>query len=167
MKSDKSKTENDGSADEALMRRAIQLSRESAAAGGGPFGAIIACGNQIIGEGTNSVTTTNDPTAHAEMLAIRAASSQLEKFDLRGCQLYTSCEPCPMCFGAVLWSRLDTVYYANTRHDAASIGFDDENFYRELNRLPDKRDLPMTELLRSEAQVVFQQWLQDEQRRMY
>lgn len=150
-----------------FMRRAIELSRESIEAGGGPFGAVIVHGSKIVGEGTNCVTTTNDPTAHAEVLAIRQAAQHLNTYDLSGCRLYSSCEPCPMCFGAVLWARLEKVYFANTRQDAAMIGFDDAAFYLELSRTPSERELKMEELLRAEALKVFQRWVADEHRQMY
>lgn len=156
---------NDG--DPMLMRRAIELSRASIEAGGGPFGAVIVRGSQIVGEGTNRVTTANDPTAHAEVLAIRNAAQHLSTYDLSGCRLYSSCEPCPMCFGAILWARLDKVYFANTREDAAAIGFDDAAFYLELARSPGDREFQMEELLRDEALEVFRNWLTVEHRQMY
>ena len=114
------------------MRRAIALSEDSVKNGGGPFGAVIARKGEIIAEAANRVTLDHDPTAHAEVSAIRLASSKLGTFNLSGCDIYTSCEPCPMCLGAIYWARLDNVYYANNREDAANIGFDDDFIYHEM-----------------------------------
>ena len=121
------------------MRRAIALSEESVKNGGGPFGAVIACKGEIIAEAANRVTLDHDPTAHAEVSAIRLASSKLGTFNLSGCDIYTSCEPCPMCLGAIYWARLDNVYYANNREDAANIGFDDDFIYHEMALKPSER----------------------------
>src|SRR3546814_127080 len=112
----------------------------------------------IVGEGWNRVTSSNDPTAHAEVVAIRDACSRLGTFDLRGCELYTSCEPCPMCLSAAYWARIDRMYYANSRKDAASIRFDDDYFYRQVALPIDRRDLPMVRLLPGEARAVFEEW---------
>jgi guanine deaminase len=143
----------------AFMRRAIQLSREHMQAGhGGPFGAVVVLDGRIVGEGWNQVTGTIDPTAHAEVVAIRAACKQLGRFDLRGATLYTSCEPCPMCLAATYWARVDQVYYANTEADAAAIDFDDAFLYRELALPMAQRSLPCTPLLREEALKVFEEW---------
>jgi guanine deaminase len=143
----------------ALMRRAIALSVEKMAAGlGGPFGAIIARGGEVIASGWNQVTSLNDPTAHAEIVAIREACRALDSFILKGCDIYTSCEPCPMCLGAIYWARLDRVYYANSRADAAAIGFDDDRLYRELRAPMAERSLPMIRLAAEEARAVFDEW---------
>jgi guanine deaminase len=145
---------------EQLMRRAIALSAEKMRAGlGGPFGAVIARDGQIIAEGHNQVTSSNDPTAHAEVVAIRAACRQLGSFNLQGCEMYTSCEPCPMCLGAIYWARLDRVYYANTRIEAAAIGFDDDHIYRELDKPIDGRAVPFIHLQSAEARQIFKEWL--------
>ena len=120
---------------EELMRKAIELSRKNVAEGGGPFGAVIARNGEIVATGVNRVTDSCDPTAHAEVSAIRAAAAKLGTFDLSGCEIFTSCEPCPMCLGAIYWAHLDRIYYGNTKHDAAAIGFDDAfigNFLRNI-----------------------------------
>jgi guanine deaminase len=142
-----------------FMREAIRLSRQKMRANqGGPFGAIVVRNGKIVGRGWNQVTATNDPTAHAEMTAIRDACKKLKRFHLEDCELYTSCEPCPMCLGAVYWARLKTVYYANTRKDAAGIQFDDSLIYDEV-RLPiPRRKIAMRPLLRREALKVFKEW---------
>ncbi|MCA9110083.1 MAG: nucleoside deaminase [Planctomycetaceae bacterium] len=152
---------------EAWMREAIRLSIKSVETGGGPFGAVVVHNGSVISRGQNRVTATNDPTAHAEIVAIRDACQQLETFSLAGCELLTSCEPCPMCFGAILWARLDRVWYANTRDDAAQIGFDDRTFYDEIARPLPMRHLPMHELLRSEAQAAFTAWQRLEGKTVY
>ena len=143
---------------EELMRKAIELSAESVASGGGPFGAVIARGGEIIATGQNRVTVCCDPTAHAEVAAIRAAAMRLGTFDLSGCVIYSSCEPCPMCLGAIYWAHLDVVYYANTKADAAAIGFDDQMIYEELPLDPMNRKLQGVPLLREEALRVFRTW---------
>lgn len=143
---------------EQLMRRAIALSEESVRRGGGPFGAVIARGGDIVAEASNSVTLDNDPTAHAEVNCIRRAASRLGTFDLAGCDIYTSCEPCPMCLGAIYWARLDTIYYANDRKDAAAIGFDDDFIYQEIALAPERRHRPMSRLLGMEALGAFRMW---------
>jgi guanine deaminase len=143
------------------MRRAIALSAEKMRAGlGGPFGAIIARNGEVIAEGHNQVTSSNDPTAHAEVMAIRAACRQLGSFSLQGCEMYTSCEPCPMCLGAIYWARLELVYYANTRADAAKIGFDDDHIYREFDKPIDGRTVPFIQLGSEEARRIFREWLE-------
>ena len=143
------------------MQRAIALSAEKMRAGlGGPFGAVIARNGEIIAEGHNQVTSLNDPTAHAEVVAIRAACRQIGSFNLQGCEMYTSCEPCPMCLGAIYWARLDRVYYANTRSDAAAIGFDDDHIYREFGKPIDGRTVPFIHLQSEEARRIFQEWLE-------
>ena len=153
---------------EDFMRRAIDLSQEKMEQGcGGPFGAVIVRDGVIIGEGWNQVTSTNDPTAHAEMVAIRAAANEIGNFSLEGCEIYTSCEPCPMCLAAIYWARLDRVHYANTREDAEKIGFDDDHIYREFRVPDDKRTLPMKMMLHEEAQIVFDNWLKKSDRLEY
>ena len=143
------------------MRRAIALSAEKMRDGlGGPFGALITRNGQVIAEGHNQVTSGNDPTAHAEVVAIRAACRQLGSFSLQGCEMYTSCEPCPMCLGAIYWARLDRIYYANTRVDAAAIGFDDDHIYRELDKPIGGRDVPFIHLESEEARQIFREWLE-------
>ncbi len=143
------------------MRRAIALSAEKMRAGlGGPFGALIARDGKIIAEGHNQVTSSNDSTAHAEVVAIRTACRQLGSFNLQGCEMYTSCEPCPMCLGAIYWARLDRVYYANTRIEAAAIGFDDDHIYRELDKPIDDRAVPFIHLESAEARQIFKEWLE-------
>jgi guanine deaminase len=142
-----------------LMQRAIDLSREMMEAGtGGPFGAIIVKDGVIIAEGANCVTTANDPTAHAEISAIRAACATLGYFSLAGCEIYTSCEPCPMCLAAIYWARLDRIYYGNSRSDAAHIGFDDEFLYTEIAQPIAARQIPMERLLPAEAKQAFDAW---------
>jgi tRNA(Arg) A34 adenosine deaminase TadA len=146
---------------EEFMRRAIALSRENMDRGlGGPFGAVVVQDGRIVGEGANNVTSANDPTAHAEIMAIRAACRALGRFDLQGCEIFTSCEPCPMCLGAIHWARLDRAWYANDRRDAAAIGFDDDLLYRELALPPEApgRSVPMRRLLGAEALEVFEAW---------
>jgi tRNA(Arg) A34 adenosine deaminase TadA len=144
---------------ERFMRAAIRLSlvkmRENY---GGPFGAIIVRKNKIIGRGWNRVTSTNDPTAHAEVSAIRAACKKLKTFQLDDCELYTNCEPCPMCLAAIYWARVEKIYYANTRKDAARIQFDDDFIYREVAKRVARRKIPMQQLLRPEALKVFAEW---------
>ena len=143
----------------AFMARAIQLSLESVQSGsGGPFGAVIVRKGDIISEGVNQVTARNDPTAHAEVLAIRQACSKLGTFELTGCELYTSCEPCPMCLGAIYWARLARVYYANTAADAAAIGFDDSLIYTELKAPHTSRSIPAVQMMREEALKAFRAW---------
>ena len=143
---------------EQLIGRAIRLSVENVAQGGGPFGAVVARGGEIVAEGVNRVTALNDPTAHAEVQAIRLAAQRLGRFDLSDCELYASCEPCPMCLGAIYWAHLDKIYYANNRKDAADIGFDDDFIYRELELTPDKRVKPSEILLQEEAIKAFELW---------
>jgi len=126
---------------------------------GGPFGAVIVKDGKIIGKGNNRVTSSNDPTAHAEVTAIRDACKRIENFKLDGCEIYTSCEPCPMCLAAIYWARIDCIYYANTKQDAADIEFDDDFFYQELDKPIDKRSIPMKQMMRSEAIEVFTAWI--------
>ena len=140
------------------MLRAIALSIESVKADGGPFGSVIVKDNKIISEGFNKVTSTNDPTAHGEIVAIRNACKNLNNFDLKNCDLYTSCEPCPMCLSAIYWSRIDKVYYANTRDDAQKIDFDDSLIYSELSKNVKERKIPMQQIMREEALKAFELW---------
>lgn len=142
-----------------FMREAIRLSVDNVKNGGGPFGAVIVRDGEIIATGVNRVTANHDPTAHAEVGAIRMACAKLETFDLRGCEIYTSCEPCPMCLGAIYWARLDKLYYANTKADAKEIGFDDAFIYQEMDLPMDKRKLPSEALLRDEALEAFRNWM--------
>lgn len=142
-----------------FMRHAIQLSKKKMEAGfGGPFGAVITKDGKIIAEGFNQVTSSNDPTAHAEVTAIREACKVLDTFDLAGCEIYTSCEPCPMCLSAIYWARLDTIYYANSREDAAEIGFDDEMLYNEIPKPILERSIPTHRMLEEEAIAPFSDW---------
>ena len=141
-----------------LMLRAIALSEESVRNGGGPFGAVIAKNGEIVAEASNCVTIDCDPTAHAEVSVIRKAAKALHTFGLSGCEIFTSCEPCPMCFGAIYWAHLDKIYYANDRKDAASIGFDDDFIYQEIALEPQKRKKPSEILLRTEAMKDFDMW---------
>ena len=141
------------------MREAIRLSFAKMRANhGGPFGAVVVRRGKIVGRGWNQVTSTNDPTAHAEMIAIRDACRRLKTFILEGCDLYTSCEPCPMCLSAIYWARLKHVYYANTRKDAQKIEFDDDLIYEEVATPISKRKIPMKQLLRAEALAAFKEW---------
>lgn len=143
-----------------FMQEAIRLSRVHMQKGhGGPFGAVVVKNGRIIGRGWNRVTSTNDPTAHAEITAIREACSKVKNFDLSGAEIYTSCEPCPMCLAAIYWARIDKIYFANTRKDAARIFFDDEFLYKEIAKPISKRMLPMQQILHKEALKVFSDWM--------
>ena len=144
-----------------FMRRAIALSEESVRTGGGPFGAVIVKDGVIVSEASNSVTIDHDPTAHAEVNAIRKATQKLGTFDLEGCEIYTSCEPCPMCLGAIYCAHLDRIYYANDRKDAARIGFDDDFIYKEIALKPQERHKQMEGLLSEEAKEAFRMWEAD------
>jgi len=141
-----------------FMKRAIELSIESVNKNGGPFGSVIAKDNKIIAEGSNKVTFSNDPTAHGEIVAIREACKKLNNFNLSGCELYSTCEPCPMCLSAIYWARIDKVYYANTREDARKIDFDDSFIYSEIKKNIDERKIPMTQMMRDEALKAFELW---------
>src|SRR5574344_206837 len=143
-----------------FMMRAIQLSEESVKNGGGPFGAVIAKDNELIAEASNCVTIENDPTAHAVVSAIRRATTKLGTYDLSGCQIYTSCEPCPVCVGAIYWAHLDKIYYANDRKDAARIGFDDDFIYQELELQPQYRKLPSEIFMADQARKAFDMWME-------
>jgi guanine deaminase len=141
------------------MRRAIALSLEMMRAGhGGPFGAVIVKDGKIIAEGSNQVTSTHDPTAHAEVVAVRRACQALQSFDLTGCEIYTSCEPCPMCLGAIYWARIAAIYYANDRENAAKIGFRDDFLYNEIPLPLDQRSIPTRRLLQAEGWAAFEEW---------
>ena len=143
---------------EKFMARAIELSIESVKRGTGPFGACCVANNKIISEGFNQVTSTNDPTAHGEIVAIRNSCKILNSFSLKGCDLYTSCEPCPMCMSAIYWARIDNVYYANTRDDAKKIDFDDSLIYEQLTKNIKERKIPMHQIMREEALQAFELW---------
>jgi tRNA(Arg) A34 adenosine deaminase TadA len=145
--------------DNPFMERAIQLSLENVRSGrGGPFGCVIAKDGDLIAEGVNEVTASNDPTAHAEILAIRRASQKLGCFELAGCELYSSCEPCPMCLSAIYWARIERIYFANLTADAAKIGFDDSAIYAELKRPRAQRRIQMIQMMREEALAAFREW---------
>jgi guanine deaminase len=144
---------------DSFMARAIRLSMENVNSGrGGPFGAVIVRDNEIISEGANQVTSANDATAHAEIVAIREACRKLNAFHLQGCEIYASCEPCPMCLGAIYWARLSRIYFANLDADAAKIGFDDSLIYRELAQPHSQRKIPMVQMMRQEALAAFRAW---------
>ena len=141
------------------MERAIELAQKGMDSNeGGPFGAVIVKDGVIIAEGNNMVTSTNDPTAHAEVVAIRNACKELDNFQLEGCELYTSCEPCPMCLGAIYWARPNKIYYGCSREDAANIGFDDQFIYDEIGRPMEERSIPISQGLREQAIEVFRNW---------
>jgi guanine deaminase len=143
----------------SFMARAIQLAIENVHSGqGGPFGAVIVKDSNVIAEGANQVTLTNDPTAHAEVLAIREACRKLSYFELKGFELYTSCEPCPMCLGAIYWSRLSRVYFGGLASDASQAGFDDSFIYREIAQAHPERGIPMVQMMREEALAAFRAW---------
>ena len=141
-----------------FMKRAIELSIESVNKSGGPFGSVIVKDNKIIAEGSNKVTFSNDPTAHGEIVAIREACKKLKNFNLSGCELYSTCEPCPMCLSAIYWARIEKIYYANTREDAQKIDFDDSLIYTELQKNIDKRKISMIQMMRNEALKAFELW---------
>ena len=149
------------------MERAIELSILSIKSGGGPFGSVIVKNNKIISEGMNRVTKSNDPTAHGEIVAIRNACKNLGDFSLKGCELYTSCEPCPLCLSAIYWSRIDKVYYANTRNDAQKIDFDDSFIYSEIMKKIEQRKIPMKQQLRDKALEAFRLWQRTEDKVKY
>ncbi len=154
--------------EEKFMREAIAMSQKGVRENeGGPFGCIIVKGEEIVGRGNNKVTSTNDPTAHAEVVAIRDACSNLSTFQLEDCEIYTSCEPCPMCLGAIYWARPKVIYYANNREDAAGIGFDDSMIYEEMSKEYDDRKIPIRSLSRDEAFKVFIEWREKEDKTTY
>lgn len=149
------------------MKKAIALSIENIKNGGGPFGAVIAKDGNIIATGVNRVTPECDPTAHAEVCAIRNAAKELGTFNLKGCEIYSSCEPCPMCLGAIYWAHLDKLYYGNTQQDAAKIGFDDAFIYKELELKPEDRHLTSSNILRDEALRAFTTWEESQDKTTY
>jgi len=153
--------------DREFMREAIRIANESVKNGGGPFGAVIVKDGEIVAGSSNSVTIDNDPTAHAEVNTIRKACRKLGTFDLSGCVIYTSCEPCPMCLGAIYWAHIDRIYYGNTKKDAAEIDFADDFIYKELDKPIEERSVPFVPLLRNEAILTFQMWMQKEDKRKY
>jgi len=151
-----------------FMLEAIRLSEEGMTLGhGGPFGAVVVKDGEIIGRGFNRVLSSNDPTAHAEVTAIRDACKNLSSFQLTDCIIYTSCEPCPMCMGAIYWARPKAVYYANNRNDAAEIGFDDDFIYTEIAQPLENRKLPMIQVLRDEALLPFKRWQENNSKTLY
>ena len=150
-----------------FMQRAIELSIQSVIKGTGPFGAVIVRDNKIISEGFNTVTLANDPTSHAEIVAIRSACKILNNFSLENCILYTTCEPCPMCLSAIYWAHIDKVYYANTRSDAQKIDFSDSQIYEELNKTIKERKIPMHQMMREEALKAFEMWDKKEDKVKY
>jgi guanine deaminase len=150
-----------------FMRRAIELSLENVKKGRGPFGAVITRNGEILEESCNLVTELNDPTAHAEINVIRAAARKLNTFNLSGCVIYSSCEPCPMCLGAIYWARIDKVVYANTTLDAKNIGFDDSLIYKEISRPLQERNIEFRQILREEALEAFKAWEESENKIEY
>ena len=145
--------------DRQFMSRAVELAKMGVEMNlGGPFGCVVAKDGLIVGEGSNRVTSTNDPTAHAEIIAIRDACERLDTFQLDGCTIYTSCEPCPMCLGAIYWARPEKVFYACTREDAANIGFDDDFIYNELEKSNEEREMVLLNFMRDEALEIFRSW---------
>ncbi len=152
---------------ETFMRMAIDLSIENIDKGGGPFGAVIVKDNKVIAASGNSVTNDNDPTAHAEVNAIRKATKAIGSFDLSGCEIYSSCEPCPMCLGAIYWARIDKLYFANTKKDADAIGFSDNFIYEELDKPYSERNMKIETLMRNEAQEAFVKWMNSDNKTEY
>ncbi len=149
------------------MQKAIELAKQSVEKGGGPFGAVIVKDGTIVAQGHNCVTLDNDPTAHAEVSTIRNACKELSTFDLSGCEIYTSCEPCPMCLSAIYWARIDKIYYGCTKEDAKDIGFDDSFIYDQIDLKPEKRSIPSVHLMRDEALAAFRLWDENENRIEY
>ena len=160
-------TNNKKPQDREFMLEAIRLANESVANGGGPFGAVIVKDGKIIAGSSNSVTRDNDPTAHAEVNTIRQACRKLGTFDLSGCVIYTSCEPCPMCLGAIYWAGIDRIYYGNTRQDAAKIDFDDNFIYEELDKPMSARSIPIVQLLHKQALETFRRWTEKDDKVCY
>ena len=146
------------SADNKFMQRAIELSKNSVEKGGGPFGAVIVRDGEMVAEGSNCVTLHNDPTAHAEVSTIRNACKTLNTFDLSGCEIYTSCEPCPMCLSAIYWARIERIYYGCDKTDAKNIGFDDSFIYEQIELKPELRSIPSKQILHEEAISAFRMW---------
>lgn len=143
---------------ENFMKMAIDMALDGINNHSGPFGAVVVKNQEVIGTGTNRVTATPDPTAHAEIVAIRNACQELNDFSLAGCEIYTTCEPCPMCLGAIFWARLDKVYYAATRMDAAQANFDDRHFYEEMKKAPHERQVPMSQIMHEQSLAIFKAW---------
>ncbi len=151
-----------------FMKLAIEMAIDGVKKkGSGPFGAVVVKGNELVGMGINQVTKGLDPTAHAEIVAIRDACQRLRTFSLVGLEIYTSCEPCPMCLGAIYWARLDKVYYGATREDAAKINFDDRHFYEEIKKDPSERKVPMNQLMRDECIKIFDTWANFDEKILY
>ena len=150
-----------------LMQKAVELAEKSVENGGGPFGAVIVKDGQIVAEGSNGVTLKNDPTAHAEVSAIRAACQKLETFDLSGCVIYSSCEPCPMCLSAIYWAHIDKIYYGCNKNDAKAIGFDDSFIYDQIDLKPEQRSIPAKEIFREKALSAFKMWTSKEDKTEY
>ncbi|MBT3207719.1 MAG: nucleoside deaminase [Bacteroidetes bacterium] len=150
-----------------FMQRAIRLSEKSIENGGGPFGAVVVKNNEIVAEAANQVTQNNDPTAHAEIAAIRLAAKKLNTFDLSGCTIFTSCEPCPMCLGAIYWAHIDKIFFANDRSDAKNIGFDDSLIYEEIKLSLEERKIPIKQILHTEGQIAFENWQKKEDKINY
>ncbi|MDD4086123.1 MAG: nucleoside deaminase [Bacteroidales bacterium] len=151
-----------------FMQMAIDLAASNLLTGkGGPFGAVIVKNGEVVGKGSNEVTSTNDPTAHAEVVAIRDACKNLNSYQLEDCEVYASCEPCPMCLGAIYWSRVKKLYFAATREDAANAGFDDSYIYNQVPLKPEKRDIGSVQLMRPQAVKVFEKWIESEQKIPY
>lgn len=149
------------------MREAIRLASDNISNGGGPFGAILVKNGKIVGKGVNRVTANNDPTAHAEIIAIRDAAQRLNTFDLNGCTIYTSCEPCPMCLGAIYWARISHIFYGNSQQDAAHVGFDDRFIYKEIEKPLIDRSIPTHQLLNNEAIENFKDWTSNNDKQEY
>jgi guanine deaminase len=151
-----------------FMRQAIALALQNVRSGaGGPFAALVVKDGKVIAQGTNRVTAANDPTAHAEIVAIREACRALQNFQLDACHLYTTCEPCPMCFGAIYWARLSGLFFAGTAADAAAAGFEDQFIYKELTRPLSQRQIPTTQILHQESQVIFEAWARQPDKKLY
>ena len=151
-----------------FMKEAIKLASQNANDNqGGPFGAIVVKDGEIVGRGVNKVTTTNDPTAHAEVVAIRDAAKNLDTFNLEGCEIYSSCEPCPMCLGAIYWARINMLHYAGTKDDAAKADFDDSVIYKEFCLPKEKRFIPSSQLMRDDAVKIFEEWIKNENKIPY
>jgi tRNA(Arg) A34 adenosine deaminase TadA len=160
--------ENESVKHSYFMQLAIDLAASNLKSGkGGPFGAVVVKNGKIVGKGANQVTSTNDPTAHAEVVAIRDACKNLKSFQLEDCEIYASCEPCPMCLGAIYWSRAKNLFYAASREDAAQAGFDDSYIYQQVPLNPEKRDLKSLQLMRSQAIQVFNKWIESDQKIPY
>ncbi|WP_062175823.1 nucleoside deaminase [Dysgonomonas macrotermitis] len=152
---------------EEYMKRAIELSIKSVENGGGPFGAVVVKDGKIVAEGSNCVTLNNDPTAHAEVTTIRKACSTLNTFDLSGCEIYTSCEPCPMCLSAIYWARIERIYFGCDKTDAKNIGFDDSFIYEQIELKPEQRSIASSQVLHNEALKAFRMWTEKEDKIEY